>query len=70
MPDFLLVARGAAPRRAAVEAFRSALADVSVPAEVIDGSALDHEGVNDAIGEPDDQIMTPAIRSFLGGCFE
>ena len=70
VPDFLLVARGAAPRRAAVEAFRSALADVSVPAEVIDGSALDHEGVNDAIGEPDDQIMTPAIRSFLGGCFE
>lgn len=35
-------------RRAAVEAFRSALADVSVPADVIDAGALDHEGVNDA----------------------
>jgi acetyl esterase/lipase len=70
VPDFLLVARGAAPRRASVEAFRAALADVSVPADVIEAAALEHDEVSEVIGEPDDQIMTPAIRTFLEGCFE
>jgi arylformamidase len=70
LPSFLLVARGTAERRTGVETFRAALEDAGIDTGVIEAGDLDHEGVSAQIGEPDDDIMTPPIRSFLKDCFE
>ncbi len=64
----LLVARGSMNRLEMVEAFRAKLAAAGVPATVIDAKAYSHLQVNQAIGEPHDTIMTPAIRTFLTQC--
>lgn len=64
-PPIQLACRGSAGRREQCEALADALRAAGNEALTIDASSLDHEGVNDAIGQPDDQVMTPSLRAFL-----
>jgi len=67
--DFLLAARGSAGRREMAKAFAAAVTATGAKATIIDASSLDHAGVNEAIGKKGDTVMTPAIKTFLKGCF-
>ncbi len=68
IPDFLVVARGSASRIAQGENFAEALREAGVPVVVVRADELSHEGVNDAVGRADDDLITPALEEFLGGC--
>jgi arylformamidase len=69
IPSTLLVRRGNASRQAQLDEFAAALRDADVDVEVIDATGLSHGDVNTRIGEPGDDVMTPAVTGFLDGCF-
>lgn len=66
--SWLIVARGTPPRLDAARRFADAIEAEGGTAGVLDASAYDHEGVNDAIGDPADDVVTPALVPFLHGC--
>lgn len=65
---FLIARRGTAARQATANAFRDALVAAGVAAQVVDVDAYTHEGVNDAVGQPGETTLTPALRGFFSGC--
>lgn len=67
-PDFLIVVQGSDRRIASSEDFAARLRAGGTPAEVLDGSPLDHAGVNAAVGQRRDRIVTPAITEFFDAC--
>ena len=68
--DFLVARRGSAARVAAANAFRDALDQAGVPVQVVDVSAYTHEGVNDAVGQSGETVLTPALSAFFAACLE
>lgn len=68
LPGMALACRGTPGRVAQCEAFAEALREAGNAVTVIDASSLTHEQVNDRIGAPGDEVMTPAIDAFLLGC--
>jgi acetyl esterase/lipase len=68
LPPFLLACRGSAGRVQQCEALAAALRNAGGEATTIDASSLSHEEVNQAIGDPDDDVITPALEAFLGRC--
>jgi arylformamidase len=69
IPEMLLVLRGTANRRAAVETFTGALRDAGVDVTSIDVGSYSHAEVNRQIGVRGEQVITPALTSFLEDCF-
>ncbi|WP_310391904.1 alpha/beta hydrolase [Hymenobacter sp.] len=69
-PRFFVAKRGAAGRVANANAFISQLQAAGTVVSQVDGSRYDHEGVNNAIGEPNETVVTPALRTFLEDCFQ
>ncbi len=70
IPAFFIVTRGLAPRRESARAFATALVDAGVTATVLDARPLTHEGVNAAIGDSSDALVTPALGTFLDDCLQ
>lgn len=66
--DMLLVTRGRPARQSGVERFGDALRAAGDQVTIIDANPLTHAEVNAHLGEPDDDIVTPAVESFLDGC--
>lgn len=64
-PPFQLALRGDAQRRQILQEFKTALESQKNTADVINAETLSHEEVNRVIGNPTDQIMTPAITQFV-----
>ncbi len=62
IPDFFVVARGSASRIAQGENFAEALRGAGVLVVVVRADELSHEGVNDAVGRADDDLITPALE--------
>ena len=69
IPAFLVVERGTPARRRGEQDFADALNAAGVPATILDAGALTHAQVNAQIGAPGDTVMTPALTTFLTGCF-
>lgn len=69
-PPFLVVTRGQAARRAASEAFATALRAGGGTATVLDARPLDHEGVNVALGAAGETVVTPAVTRFLDAALD
>ncbi len=67
-PDMFLVTRGEVARRTATDEMAAALRAFRIPVEVLDARPLDHAGVNAAVGQPGDTIVTPALLGFLRDC--
>ncbi len=67
-PPVQTARRGAVARLTIHDAFVEALRAADVPVDVIDAQGLTHEQVNQRIGAEGDDVMTPAVRSFLGAC--
>ncbi len=69
-PRFFIAKRGTASRIALADAFISKLQSAHVIVSQVNGSQYDHEGINDAIGNPSDTVITPALKTFLQQCFQ
>ncbi len=67
-PQFLLVVQGRTERLAGNHAFADALTAIGGSAEVVDANPLDHQGVNRAVGQDGDTVVTPPLVDFLGSC--
>jgi acetyl esterase/lipase len=68
IPDFFIVTRGQESRVGHAQDFANALEAVGVLAQVIEVD-LSHGGVNQAVGDPADTLVTPKLLPFLEGCF-
>ena len=69
IPDYFVAARGPQGRLDLHLEFIDALRAANVPTTVVDARDLDHGTVSTDIGAPGDTIMTPALMTFLTGCF-
>lgn len=67
--SFFLVERGTAARRQQLQALAQALRTNGHQVTVIDASIYTHQEVNQAIGSPEDVIVTDQLMAFLRLCF-
>jgi acetyl esterase/lipase len=68
LPAFLVVTRGSDGRVAEAEAFVEAVEDAGGEADLLDAGGLTHVEVFAAIGDEDDDTVTPALTDFLSSC--
>ena len=66
IPPFFVVTRGSKLRINISERFVNKLKSAGVYAEIICALNYSHSEVNDAIGNPYDDVITPALKEFLG----
>ncbi|MBC7935733.1 MAG: alpha/beta hydrolase [Rhizobacter sp.] len=69
-PNFFVAKRGTTTRIALADTFINRLQSVGVNVQQVNGSQYDHEGINNAIGDPNDTVITPALKVFLANCFQ
>ena len=69
IPSYFVAARGNDWRFAQHLAFIDALRTAGVPTTVLDATTLEHIDLTTQIGAPGDTLVTPALMSFLVGCF-
>ena len=69
IPSFIGVYRGSANRQAIEKGFFAALDAAGISTELIDARGLTHAEVNEYIGKPGDDKITPKVVSFLSTCF-
>nr|AUN36999.1 esterase/lipase [uncultured bacterium] len=70
IPPMLIVKRGGPDRRTQVQAFVDALAKIGAKAETLDARSYTHGDVNQKIGAPGDEVVTPPLMKFLAECFK
>ncbi len=68
-PKFFVAKRGTAARIAQADAFIAKLQSVGVSVNEVNGSQYDHNGINDAIGAPNETAITEPLKTFLTKCF-
>lgn len=68
-PNFFIAKRGSARRLNLANSFIDALEGVGVMVQEVDGSIYSHAGINAAIGDAGETVVTPALLSFFGDCF-
>jgi acetyl esterase/lipase len=68
IPPFHIVTRGGAARVAQAQSFGAALRAAGVDADVQVAAGLTHEAVNDAVGQPGESVITPALMTFFHAC--
>ena len=68
VPDLFLVRRGTPDRRAQVDGFAEAARRAGSLVTVVDLPGFTHAQVSMRIGDPADDVLTPALQTFLGRC--
>lgn len=68
-PKYFVAKRGTGTRIALSDAFITKLQSVGVTVSQVNGSQYDHEGINDAIGAPNEIAITEPLKDFLQQCF-
>ncbi len=69
-PRFFIAKRGTNARIALSDDFIAKLQSVGVTVSQVTGNQYDHEGINDAIGAPNETIITEPLKTFLAQCFQ
>ncbi len=69
-PRFLIIKRGTPERMAHAEMFVDSLRQNQIEVQQLETNPYSHSEVNEAIGMPDEQIVTPGIQSFLKNLFQ
>ena len=69
-PKFFIAKRGNSQRIGYANDFINILETNGVSVSQINGSIYDHSGINNAIGEPNETLITNALKDFLAECFE
>jgi len=70
LPDVFLVTRGSVERRAVVADFADAARSAGGRVTVVDVPSFSHADVNQRIGDPTDEVLTPALQRWLEGCLD
>lgn len=68
-PNFFIAKRGSTRRLALADDFATALTGAGAAVQLVDGSIYTHAGINAAIGEAGEAVITPALLAFLEACF-
>lgn len=68
IPRSLVVARGTARRQEDRGGVHLGAQSAGVEARLLDPRPLTHAEVNDTVGDPDDDLVTPALAEFLLDC--
>ena len=69
-PEFFVVKRGSAQRKAYIDAFADKLLQASAAVSLLDASIYDHAGVNEAIGKSGETLITTPLVEFFKACFD
>ena len=69
-PKFFIAKRGNETRIEYADSFIKALEDNNISISEVNGSVYTHAGINEAIGDTNETVVTPALTSFLATCFE
>lgn len=69
-PKFFVAKRGSAPRIGLADDFIAKLQSVGVTVSQVTANQYDHEGINDAIGAPNEVTVTVPLKLFLESCFQ
>lgn len=69
-PNFFIAKRGDVERITIANNFIDKLMANGVSVSEIDGSTYDHQGINNAIGAPNEFLVSNALEFFLQSCFE
>jgi acetyl esterase/lipase len=69
-PNFFVAKRGSATRIGLADNFISKLESVGVTVSQVTANQYDHEGINDAIGAPNETAVTEPLKIFLRTCFQ
>jgi hypothetical protein len=69
-PKFFIAKRGNSQRIGYANDFINILEANGVSVSQMNGSIYDHSGINNAIGEPNETLITNALKDFLVECFE
>ncbi|MEM6769731.1 MAG: alpha/beta hydrolase [Bacteroidota bacterium] len=68
-PRFFIGKRGTAARIRLANDFKAELERVGVIVQEVNGSVYTHAGINAAIGDPGEEVVTPVLLAFFGECF-
>lgn len=69
-PNFFIAKRGNRERIATANSFIDSLKVNGAFVSQIDGSVYDHSGINNAIGEPSETLITNPLKTFFTECFK
>ncbi|WP_298781926.1 alpha/beta hydrolase [uncultured Polaribacter sp.] len=69
-PKFFIAKRGNSQRIGYANDFINVLETNGVSVSQVDGSIYDHSGINNAIGAPNETLITNELKNFLLECFE
>jgi acetyl esterase/lipase len=69
IPNYFVAARGSDWRFDQHLAFIAGLRAADVTTTVLDATSLEHADLTSQVGAPGDTVVTPALMSFLAGCF-
>lgn len=69
-PKFFIAKRGSATRIGLANNFINKLESVGVIVSQITANQYDHEGINEAIGAPNETVITEPLKVFLSQCFQ
>ena len=69
-PKFFVAKRGNPERLAIANNFINTLEQAGTWVAQVDGSTYSHEGINDAIGKPNETLVTNALKQFFEECFQ
>lgn len=69
-PKFFIAKRGSATRIRLADDFITKLELVGVTVSQVTANQYDHEGINDAIGAPNETAVTEPLKTFLSLCFQ
>lgn len=69
-PPFFVAKRGLTERIESADKFIGRLSEVGVSVEEVDGSIYDHAGINEAIGQDGESLITIPLIDFFRKCFE
>lgn len=69
-PKFFIAKRGNSERIAITDDFINTLEQNNVSVSQIDGSIYTHSGINNAIGDANETLITNPLVNFLEDCFE
>jgi acetyl esterase/lipase len=69
-PRFFIAKRGSATRIGLADEFIAKLQSVGATVSQVTANQYDHEGINDAIGAPNETAVTGPLKEFLSQCFQ
>jgi acetyl esterase/lipase len=69
-PKFFIAKRGSATRINLADDFITQLQSVGIAVSQVTANQYDHEGINDAIGAPNETTVTEPLKAFLEQCFK